>query len=103
MTSDDCIERVARIIDVNAFTRFVTHDTMIKRQQIARRKAAEILSTAIANRDELLDALHTAHRHIDELTGMLAVFDEAFRLSRSEFWPEIVRRAEILSQYGRKP
>lgn len=44
MTRDEIIERAARIIDLNAFTRYVTHEGMIKRQKIARRKAAEILS-----------------------------------------------------------
>ncbi|UEM11984.1 hypothetical protein J4G43_047345 [Bradyrhizobium barranii subsp. barranii] len=45
MTSkDQIIEQAARIIDVNAFTRFQTHQNMIKRQKIARRKAADILA-----------------------------------------------------------
>ncbi len=45
MTSkDEIIEQAARIIDVNAFTRFQTHQGMIKRRTIARRKAAEILA-----------------------------------------------------------
>ncbi|MCP3471442.1 hypothetical protein NLM33_18875 [Bradyrhizobium sp. CCGUVB1N3] len=43
-TKDEIIEQAARIIDTNAFTRYVTHEGMIKRQKIARRKAAEILS-----------------------------------------------------------
>lgn len=45
MTSkDQLIEQAARIIDLNAFTRFQTHESMIKRQTIARRKAADILA-----------------------------------------------------------
>ncbi|WP_063685500.1 hypothetical protein [Bradyrhizobium stylosanthis] len=45
MTSkDEIIELAARIIDVNAFTRYQTQEGMIKRQQIARRKATEILA-----------------------------------------------------------
>jgi hypothetical protein len=98
----DEAERVARIIDLHAFTRYATDPSMIKRQQIARRKASDILSATIAVRDELLVALHNAHRHIDELVS-IAVFDETFRLSRTEFWTEIARRTEILTRYGKQP
>jgi hypothetical protein len=98
----DEIERVARIIDLHAFTRCATDPSMIKRQQIARRKASDILSAAIEARDELLVALQNAHRHVDELVS-IAVFDETFRLSGKEFWSEIERRTEILSRYGKKP
>ncbi|WP_439372901.1 hypothetical protein [Bradyrhizobium sp. DASA03120] len=53
MTSkDEIIEQAARIIDVNAFTRFRTQEGMIKRQAIARRKAAEILSMLCAAAQE---------------------------------------------------
>ncbi|MGY8661752.1 hypothetical protein Q3C01_05205 [Bradyrhizobium sp. UFLA05-109] len=47
-TKDEIIEQAARIIDLNAFTRFQTQEGMIKRQQIARRKAAEILAMLCA-------------------------------------------------------
>jgi hypothetical protein len=55
---EEIIEQAARIIDLNAFTRFVTHEGMIKRQKIARRKAAEILAMLCKTATETREVPH---------------------------------------------
>ncbi|UQR65087.1 hypothetical protein LRP30_07475 [Bradyrhizobium sp. C-145] len=101
--TDDAIARAARIIDQHAFRQENPSVALARRQQIAIRKARDVLSFAAAERDDLVAALARAHEQIDALFAMYALKDHTFRLSETELWPEIVRRNEILRRYGIEP
>ncbi|WFU42624.1 hypothetical protein QA640_09270 [Bradyrhizobium sp. CB82] len=60
-----------------------------------------MLSDAIGERDDLIDALEAAHDQINALLAMLAGRDYSFDPSETELWPEIDRRTEILQRHRR--
>ncbi|WP_166304375.1 hypothetical protein [Bradyrhizobium sp. 2S1] len=101
--TDDAIARAAQIIDQHAFRQENPSVALARRQQIALRKARDVLSFAAAERGDLVSALALAHEQIDTLFAMYALKDQAFRPTETELWPEIERRAELLRRHGRAP
>lgn len=98
--TDDNILRAAQTIDRNAFRQKEPSEAMIRRQNIAIRKAGDVLAEASAERDALIAALEAAHAQVDALLALVASWDKNFFPSETELWPEIVRRNEILRRYG---
>jgi hypothetical protein len=49
---------------------------------------------------ELVEALSEAHRQVDSLLAQLVMRDKTFMPSQSPFWPEVVRRVELIRKYG---
>jgi len=51
-------------------------------------------------RNELVEALATAHRHVDMLMAMVITLDNSFMPSKTSLWPDIVKRVELIKKYG---
>lgn len=87
----------ARIIDQYAFGKNPSA-TMIRRQQIAMRKAGDILAERQAELAALLDELVEAHRHIGEFLKIASALTENFH---AQLGPAVERRGALLARYGR--
>ena len=101
MNDESYIQRVARIIDANAFRSKYPSPALMKRQMIANRKAADVLGDAMSAHEFLLDALVAAHKQVKTLVEMHGALDPSFRPTESALWPEIAARAEILRRFGK--
>ena len=51
-------------------------------------------------RNELVEALATAHRQVDMLMAMVITLDNSFMPSKTSLWPDIVKRVELIKKYG---
>lgn len=101
--TDDAINRAARTIDQYAFRPKNPSEALVRRQNIAIRKATDVLADTTAERDGLVAALEIAHAQVDTLLALVATWDKTFFPSETELWPEIVRRNEILRRYRIEP
>ncbi|MCD9817686.1 hypothetical protein [Bradyrhizobium japonicum] len=89
----------ARIIDQYAFGKNPSA-TMIRRQQIAMRKAGDILAERQAELATVLDELVEAHQHIGEFLKIASVLTDNFH---AQLGPAVERRDALLARHGRAP
>ncbi|MEY9364755.1 hypothetical protein ABH994_007476 [Bradyrhizobium yuanmingense] len=102
MTNDDHerhIADAARIIDQYAFGKN-PNEAMMRRQQIATRKATDILGPPHATIAELVGELAVAHKQITDMLAISSTLSSSFQ---NELGPGIERRAELLARHGRTP
>jgi hypothetical protein len=92
--SNRLIQQVARIIDGYAFD--APH--RVKRQQVASRKAIDILNLAAAHQVELVDALADSHRRVRALLDVVDTIDVNFH---RELDPQMAHWAALLAGYGK--
>ncbi|WP_157787979.1 hypothetical protein [Bradyrhizobium elkanii] len=96
---EQAIADAARIIDQYAFGKN-PNATMIRRQQIAMRKAVNILTPQRALIGELLDELVEAHRQINQFMAVASTLSDNFQ---TQLGPSVARRADLLTRHGRLP
>lgn len=59
------------------------------------------MSAINKERDELLDALVTAHSDLDLLLAQIATLEKTFMPTKSPVWPNMVARHALLKRHGR--
>ncbi|MGX1151477.1 hypothetical protein [Bradyrhizobium ottawaense] len=94
---EQAVADAARIIDQYAFGRNPS-TTMIRRQQIAMRKAGDILAERQAELATVLDELVEAHRQIGEFLKIASALTENFH---AQLGPAVERRIALLDRHGR--
>ncbi|MHC2582249.1 hypothetical protein ACVI1J_005574 [Bradyrhizobium diazoefficiens] len=101
--TDDGHERhiadAARIIDQYAFGKN-PNEAMLRRQQIATRKATDIIGMQRAVIEELVGELALAHKQIADMLAISSTLSSNFQ---NELGPGIERRTELLARHGRTP
>lgn len=96
---DQAVADAARIIDQYAFGKN-PNATMIRRQQIAMRKAGDILAERQAELAAVLDELVEAHRQINQFMAVASTLSDNFQ---TQLGPSVARRADLLTRHGRLP
>lgn len=96
---DRAVATAARVIDQYAFGKN-PNEAMVRRQQIAMRKASDILGPQRAMIDELVGELAVAHKQIADILTLSTTLNNNFQ---DELVPGIERRTELLGRHGRAP